>query len=104
MPLLPCPFHAMTGLYCPLCGGQRLVLALAHGDLAGAWAQNPLLLLGLGLGAGLLAFRWISPLGITVRMPRAPAARHTLSWVAVAVVVAFTVLRNIPGITGLGPV
>ncbi len=100
MTLLPCPFHALTGLYCPFCGGQRLLLALAHGDVAGAWAQNPLILAGLGIGAVALALRWS---GVAGRMP-IPATRHTVTWAVLATLVVFTVLRNIPGVPGLGPV
>ena len=34
--LLPCPFHALTGAYCPGCGGTRAVRAL----LAGKWLRS----------------------------------------------------------------
>lgn len=44
-----CPFHLLTGLDCPGCGSQRMIHALLHGDLAGAWQANPFLLLCLPL-------------------------------------------------------
>lgn len=44
-----CGFRHLTGLPCPLCGGTRLVGALAQGDWAAAWAANPALLVILGL-------------------------------------------------------
>ena len=31
-----CPFHWITGLYCPGCGTLRAVHALTHGDVLGA--------------------------------------------------------------------
>ena len=31
-----CPFHALTGFYCPACGNTRSVLALLHGDVLSA--------------------------------------------------------------------
>lgn len=40
----PCPLQALTGLFCPLCGGTRMTYELLHGDLTAAWALNPFLL------------------------------------------------------------
>ncbi len=47
--LPPCFFRRLTGVPCPTCGGTRAALALAHGDLAGALAANPLVTLGLAV-------------------------------------------------------
>ena len=44
-----CPLYALTGLWCPACGGLRATHDLAHGDLAGAWAMNPLWVLAVPL-------------------------------------------------------
>src|SRR3954449_7666280 len=35
-----CPFYALTGLYCPGCGGLRAVNDLGNGDLLGAASSN----------------------------------------------------------------
>ena len=35
-----CPFYALTGLYCPGCGGLRAVNDLTNGDLLGAASSN----------------------------------------------------------------
>lgn len=46
--LMPkCIFLATTGFQCPGCGAQRMLHALLHGDVAGAWQYNPFLLLML---------------------------------------------------------
>ena len=42
---LPCPFHAVTGLWCPGCGASRMCLALLRLDFAEAWSWNPGLML-----------------------------------------------------------
>ncbi|NUO76504.1 MAG: DUF2752 domain-containing protein [Lysobacter sp.] len=42
-PLPGCLFFHFTGLYCPGCGSTRALHGLVHGDLAQAWAMNPLL-------------------------------------------------------------
>jgi hypothetical protein len=36
-----CLVRGLTGLPCPGCGITTSLLALAHGDIAGAWAANP---------------------------------------------------------------
>jgi hypothetical protein len=46
-----CAFKHLTGVPCPLCGGIRVCAALAQGDLAGAWMQNPGLVPLLGVAA-----------------------------------------------------
>ncbi|MBQ8360474.1 MAG: DUF2752 domain-containing protein [Bacteroidaceae bacterium] len=47
--LLPCPLHRLTGWQCPLCGGQRLIRSLLHGDVVSAWHYNPALMCALPL-------------------------------------------------------
>lgn len=56
-PLPPCPFHWLTGWYCPGCGATRAMHALLHGDIAKAFAMNPLLVLALPLVLLLLLHR-----------------------------------------------
>ncbi|RAS65470.1 uncharacterized protein DUF2752 [Lentzea atacamensis] len=57
--LLPkCPFNWLTGLNCPACGATRMVHALLHGDVVGAFHFNAVLLaLGVPLAVWLFA-RW----------------------------------------------
>ena len=42
-----CVFHRVTGLQCAGCGSQRMLHALLHGDIAGAFRANALVLLSL---------------------------------------------------------
>jgi hypothetical protein len=37
----PCPFHMLTGLYCPGCGSLRATHQLLHGNFLRATAYNP---------------------------------------------------------------
>ncbi len=69
----PCPFLIATGLQCPFCGGTRMGSALLAGDLAAAWAFNPLLLL---VGVALLA----RAVGWVVEAVRHPADRPAARW------------------------
>src|SRR5688572_8141258 len=41
----PCVFRALTGLLCPGCGATRAMHHLLHGDVAGAFRLNAMLLI-----------------------------------------------------------
>ncbi len=88
-----CPLWAATGLYCPGCGGTRAVYDLAHGDVVGAMSMHPLFTLSVPL-LGVLWVRWVLR-GQGVSLKEWPFP----TWLAIvipAVIVAFTVLRNVP--------
>jgi hypothetical protein len=79
----PCPFHYLTGLYCPGCGSMRGMHQLLHGHLAAALRLNPLMVASLPVMALLLL--------------RPALARRP--WVArgvFVVITAFWILRNVP--------
>ncbi|TDE90377.1 DUF2752 domain-containing protein [Occultella glacieicola] len=87
-----CPMLRLTGWFCPFCGGLRTTHALATGDLAGAWAANPVLAIVLPLAA--LGWLWW-----LVRVWRSAPARPLPGWVAPVVgagLLGFTLLRNLP--------
>lgn len=42
-----CLFHRFTGLQCVGCGSQRVLHALMHGDFAGAFRANALLVVSI---------------------------------------------------------
>ena len=83
-----CPFHAVTGWYCPGCGGTRAIIALFHGDVAAAWRDNAFALTLAPLAFGLSVFG-------SERINRG-LARHQAIVVPIAVVLtlAFTIARN----------
>src|SRR6478752_8420222 len=91
-----CPFYALTGLYCPGCGGLRAVNDLTDGDLVGAASSNlafvvalPFILVGLAL--------WV--LGRWQGRSYAPpmSVVRPVAYVSLALLAVFTVLRNLPG-------
>lgn len=89
-----CMLHALTGLHCPGCGALRAVHHLTHGEFATAFYCNPLLIAALPL-AFLAALRWL----IYRHDQRPPAAfftRPAVVWTLLALIVAFSVLRNLP--------
>lgn len=95
-----CPISALTGFACPGCGTLRCVHSLVNGDIAAAFARNPLvpilLLVGVLVFARWVVLRWR---GETFRW-------DPPTWVPVTigvVILAFGVLRNVPGFEFLGP-
>lgn len=40
-PATVCPLRALTGIPCPFCGGTTAAAHLGHGDVVGALAANP---------------------------------------------------------------
>lgn len=95
-----CPFLAITGWYCPGCGSLRVVHALGHGDVLTALACNPFAVVALSY----VVVTWMRWLGRTLTGRR----RRWLapSWVlygVLGVILAFGVLRNLPGWTWLSP-
>jgi Protein of unknown function (DUF2752) len=95
-----CPFLALTGLYCPGCGALRVVHALGHGDLMTALASNPFAVVALGY----ITVTWLLWLvrSVTGRRSRWLAPPWVLYGV-LAAILAFWVLRNVPGWTWLSP-
>ncbi|MFC7991403.1 DUF2752 domain-containing protein [Streptomyces pilosus] len=89
-----CPLLHLTGLYCPGCGGLRSAHAVVHGDLPAALQANALAVLGYVCFAVLWTV-WV------VRAVRGgPPARidppPVLLWSLGALLLVFTVVRNLP--------
>lgn len=85
-----CMLYTLTGWQCPGCGGLRATHQLLHGHLHAALALNPLAVVFWPLAGLITVGHWL---------PGKPAAALLKSpvagWVAVSVIVAFGVLRNI---------
>ena len=79
-----CPFHQMTGLWCPGCGATRAFHQLLHGNVMAAFRFNSLAMVMLPLAGYLMVRGDVSTL------------KPGWVWGLLVVVVAFGVLRNIP--------
>lgn len=96
----PCPFHALTGLWCPFCGGTRAVWAAVHGHFKLMMHADAL----LPLMVVVAAWGWLAWLGKATGWWRTPVpSPRVVGWALTVVLVAFTVLRNLPGFASLGP-
>jgi len=99
-----CPWLALTGKYCPGCGGLRAVNDLTDGHVLAALSSNlvfvasvPLLLVWWAL--------WVRRAWTGAPATGGVSARTRTAWIAVAAVVTlvFTVLRNTPAGAWLAP-
>jgi hypothetical protein len=91
----PCPFHALTGWWCPGCGLTRATHQLLHGDVLGALRYNALMPFVLTL----IALLWIDWYARSAG--KRPILRRVPGWATAAGIVAaagFAVLRNLPGV------
>ncbi|MEU6667401.1 DUF2752 domain-containing protein [Streptomyces sp. NPDC046727] len=88
-----CPLYALTGLYCPGCGGLRSAHAFVHGDLLGALHDNAPAVAAY-LGFAVLWTVWVvrAARGRPLRLGLGPAQL----WTAGALLLVFTVVRNLP--------
>ncbi len=67
---------------------------LLHGNLAGAWGYNPLMVLCLPVMAyAVVSVAIFAALGRKLAEPRVPPKA---AWAALVIIVAYWVLRNVP--------
>ena len=97
-----CPWYLTTGTYCPGCGGLRAVNDLTRGDLAAAASSN-LVLVGSLPVVALLWLRALRQRWQGVRRPLPQPVTGVVAAAAVALVVVFAVVRNLPFGAALAP-
>ena len=90
----PCPFHALTGLWCPGCGSTRTAHALLHGDFVAAFGFNPMMVLALPY-LGYSALSYMAP-GFGGRTLRGFLGSSRFAWMVLWAVLLFWVFRNVP--------
>jgi hypothetical protein len=90
-----CLLYVFTGVYCPGCGVLRATYALLHGHVLTALDYNALYVATLPFALYVLAAQVLT--AVTGR-PVLPVARLSAraAWAIAGVLVAFTVLRNVP--------
>jgi hypothetical protein len=91
-----CPLYALTGVYCPGCGGLRAVNDLSNGHVGQAASSN-LLFLVLVPVAVVLFGRWAVAAWQGRDVTVVPPLSRPVQVAGVLLVVAFTLARNWPG-------
>lgn len=92
-----CPMKAVTGLWCPLCGGLRAADSLAHGRIMNALHENALFVTSLPLLFACWLY-WLLQTS-TGRGRALSLGRFVPALIVIAL--AFTVVRNLPFVHGL---
>ena len=89
-----CPFRLLTGFTCPGCGSTRALHQILHGDFAGAFMLNPLLLLAIPF----LLFVLLRYSVIVMRggAPRPNALPAPVIYGLFVIIVSFWIFRNTP--------
>ena len=94
-----CPFHALTGWDCPLCGSLRSAYSLSHLQFAEAMRDNLLFVAALPV----IIAVWLDCAARSrAGRPRRVSSKPTIALV-VTLAIAFTALRNLPSVSGLRP-
>lgn len=95
----PCLLYKVTGFYCAGCGATRALYALLHGRLLEALHDNALFITTLPLGLGFvlpyLIRSWRADTWLPIPVKGKPLLRRGIA--AVSLVLAFSVMRNLPG-------
>jgi len=89
-----CVFHRSTGLLCAGCGSLRGLHELLHGHWATAFRFNPLVIGSLPL------VLWFGGRCVVQKVSDRPVSlgfHPAWLWLVLAVVIAFGVVRNVPG-------
>ncbi|MGW0814769.1 DUF2752 domain-containing protein [Streptomyces viridiviolaceus] len=88
-----CPLLRFTGVHCPGCGGLRSAHAFVHGDVLGALRANAMAVFGY-LGFTVLWAVWVvaAVRGRPLRIDPGPVRL----WALGALLLVFTVVRNLP--------
>lgn len=89
-----CPFHAVTGWWCPVCGGSRAVAAMTHGDVASALSYNLAAILLLAA----VTLYWPTQVYAALRgnAPHLPRLSRRSVVMVGMVFLVFTMWRNLP--------
>jgi len=89
-----CLFYTLTGLSCPGCGSLRAMHHLLHGHWTAAFHCNPLLIVLLPILPGAFISHLLH--AATGRDMFAVFKRPFWIWLLLGVMVAFSILRNLP--------
>lgn len=89
----PCILHAITGYYCPGCGGTRAVIALLHGQVITSLYYHPIVVYTVAVGGWFMLTQTLSRLSHGKCRPM--HYRDLYMWIALAIVVINCLVKNL---------
>ena len=92
--LYPCLFHAVTGYYCPGCGGTRAVHALFQGHFLISFFEHPFVLYAAVLCGWFLISQTIERLSHH-KIPIAMHYKDRYLWIGLAILIVNCVIKNL---------
>ena len=98
----PCLILRFTGLYCPGCGGQRMVFSLLHGNYPAAFQRNPFLFCFLPI---LLLYSIVEAVRYIRGKPPLYKRKSVLfaGVIVLIITLLFMILRHLPAFAFLAP-
>lgn len=98
---IPCMFYQITGFYCPGCGVSRMCIKLLELNIKEAFGHNPMVFCLLPF----LAIYCVRQSIWYIKGVKWQVSRwESILWkILVAVMLIFGIVRNLPGVTFLGP-
>ena len=90
----PCLLSALTGFYCPGCGGTRAVFALAKGDIVQSFIYHPFVPYAVILSGWFMISQTIERLSHG-KIKIALHFRMIYVWIALALIVLNVIWKNV---------
>jgi hypothetical protein len=92
--LPPCVFHAVTGYYCPGCGGSRAVAALFKGKLLRSLYYHPLVPYSAIVGGWFMLSQSVERLS-RGKWKIGMHYRNIYLWIALALIILNCIVKNV---------
>lgn len=92
--MAPCMIHAMTGYYCPGCGGTRATYALLHGKIITSLYYHPIVVYGVVVGGWFMISQTIERISrgkIHIGMHY----RDLYLWIALVIAILNCLIKNL---------
>lgn len=92
--MAPCMIHAMTGYYCPGCGGTRATYALLHGKIITSLYYHPIVVYGVAVGGWFMISQTIERISrgkIHIGMHY----RDLYLWIALVIAILNCLIKNL---------
>jgi len=91
----PCLLNALTGFYCPGCGGTRAMFALAKGDIVQSFVYHPFVPYAALLGGWFMISQTIERVS-QGKIKIALHFRMIYVWIALGLILLNVIMKNVP--------